>query len=100
MQTNLSGKWVLITGASSGIGQCIAEQAVTAGSQVVLAARSADKLQWGYVKSAYIRGAWAPTIENLPRSGMASRAFKQRLMSICCICAASMTPDSQHAVVR
>ncbi len=34
-------------------------------------ARSADKLQWGYVKNANIRGSWAPTLENLPRFGLA-----------------------------
>jgi ATP-binding cassette subfamily B protein len=34
-------------------------------------ARAAEKLQWGYVKSANIRGTWAPTIENLPRFGLA-----------------------------
>ncbi len=35
---------IIITGASSGIGRCLAEQAVGASAQVVLAARSADKL--------------------------------------------------------
>ncbi len=34
-------------------------------------ARSADKLQWSYIKNANIRGTWAPTIENLPRVGLA-----------------------------
>jgi len=34
-------------------------------------ARSADKLQWAYIKNANIRGTWAPTIENLPRAGLA-----------------------------
>ena len=34
-------------------------------------AESADKLQWAYIKNANIRGTWAPTIENLPRVGLA-----------------------------
>jgi len=34
-------------------------------------ARSADRLQWSYIKDANIRGTWAPTLENLPRVGLA-----------------------------
>jgi ATP-binding cassette subfamily B protein len=34
-------------------------------------ARGAERLQWAYVKNADIRGTWAPTIENLPRVGLA-----------------------------
>jgi ATP-binding cassette subfamily B protein len=34
-------------------------------------ARAADKLQWTYTKDANIRGTWAPTLENLPRVGLA-----------------------------
>jgi len=34
-------------------------------------ARSADKLQWSYIKDANIRGTWAPPLENLPRVGLA-----------------------------
>ncbi|HTW10658.1 MAG TPA: ABC transporter ATP-binding protein [Acidimicrobiales bacterium] len=34
-------------------------------------ARAADKLQWSYIKDANIRGTWAPTLENLPRVGLA-----------------------------
>ena len=34
-------------------------------------AREADKLQWAYTKDANIRGTWAPTLENLPRVGLA-----------------------------
>jgi ATP-binding cassette subfamily B protein len=33
--------------------------------------RAADKLQWGYIKDADVRGKWAPTMENLPRVGLA-----------------------------
>ncbi|MCU1494129.1 MAG: putative transporter ATP-binding protein, partial [Acidimicrobiaceae bacterium] len=34
-------------------------------------ARAADRVRWAYVKDADIRGTWAPTIENLPRVGLA-----------------------------
>ena len=44
MYRNLQGMRILITGASSGIGRCLAEQAATRGGQVALAARSAEKL--------------------------------------------------------
>ena len=33
--------------------------------------KSADRLQWAYIKNANIRGTWAPTLENLPRVGLA-----------------------------
>jgi ribitol 2-dehydrogenase len=42
--TSLSGKVVLVTGASSGIGAAVARSLVQLGSKVVLAARSTDKL--------------------------------------------------------
>ena len=38
-------------------------------------ARSAERLRWSYIKNANIRGAWAPTIENLPRLGLAVILF-------------------------
>jgi short-subunit dehydrogenase len=44
MHRDLRGVRILITGASSGIGRCLAEQAATGGAHVVLAARSAEKL--------------------------------------------------------
>jgi short-subunit dehydrogenase len=40
----LQGTRILITGASSGIGRCLAEQAVRAGARVALVARSAETL--------------------------------------------------------
>jgi len=45
MRRDLRGLRILITGASSGIGRCLAEQAAARGAFVALAARSADKLQ-------------------------------------------------------
>lgn len=44
MKRDLRQKRMLITGASSGIGRAIAEQAAAAGARVALTARSADKL--------------------------------------------------------
>ena len=44
MMRELRGRRLLITGASSGIGRAVAEQAARAGARLALAARSADKL--------------------------------------------------------
>jgi NAD(P)-dependent dehydrogenase (short-subunit alcohol dehydrogenase family) len=44
MKRELTGKRVLLTGATGGIGQAIAEALIKAGSRVALAARSADGL--------------------------------------------------------
>jgi short-subunit dehydrogenase len=44
MRRDLQGRRLLITGASSGIGRCLAEQAAQGGARVALAARSGDKL--------------------------------------------------------
>jgi ATP-binding cassette subfamily B protein len=40
-------------------------------SELSALAGTADRLQWGYIKDADIRGTWAPTLENLPRVGLA-----------------------------
>jgi short-subunit dehydrogenase len=45
MGRTLQGTRLLITGASSGIGRALAEQAVAAGARVALAARSGDRLE-------------------------------------------------------
>ncbi len=44
MRRDLHGRRILITGASSGIGRSLAEQLAEAGSRVIVAARSADRL--------------------------------------------------------
>ncbi|MBI1918413.1 MAG: SDR family oxidoreductase [Planctomycetes bacterium] len=45
MNRELRGRRVLITGASSGIGRCLAEQTAGEGARLALAARSRDKLE-------------------------------------------------------
>src|SRR4051794_535436 len=45
MKRDLRGRRILITGASSGIGRSLAEQAASDGARLLLAARSHDKLQ-------------------------------------------------------
>jgi short-subunit dehydrogenase len=44
MMRSLQGRRILITGASSGIGRCLAQQLAQMGARLVLAARSEDKL--------------------------------------------------------
>ncbi len=44
MKRDLHARRMLITGASSGIGRCLAEQSAAAGARLVLAARSAEPL--------------------------------------------------------
>src|SRR5258707_15632142 len=45
MFRELRGRRVLLTGASSGIGRCLAEQMAQEGVRLALAARSRDKLE-------------------------------------------------------
>jgi short-subunit dehydrogenase len=45
MRRELRGARILLTGASSGIGRCLADQAARAGAKLALVARSADRLQ-------------------------------------------------------
>ncbi|GAA2373360.1 hypothetical protein Cme02nite_02090 [Catellatospora methionotrophica] len=39
--------------------------------QVTLLASAADRVRWAYRRDAYIRSRWSPTLENLPRLGLA-----------------------------
>jgi ATP-binding cassette, subfamily B, bacterial len=39
--------------------------------ELTTVARSANELEWAYIKDANVRGTWAPTLENLPRVGLA-----------------------------
>jgi short-subunit dehydrogenase len=57
MSRTLQGIRILITGASSGIGRCIAEQAIRAGARVVLVARCAERLEEVARSLAEIPGA-------------------------------------------
>jgi len=57
MKTNLAGKWVLITGASSGFGAAAARAFAVEGACVLLGARRVDRL--AQVAEA-VRGAGAP----------------------------------------
>jgi ATP-binding cassette, subfamily B, bacterial len=34
-------------------------------------AKAADKVQWAYVKDAYLRARWTPAVQNLPQVGLA-----------------------------
>jgi NADP-dependent 3-hydroxy acid dehydrogenase YdfG len=45
MTTNIAGKVIVITGASSGLGEAAARHLATQGAAVVLAARRADRIQ-------------------------------------------------------
>jgi short-subunit dehydrogenase len=45
MKRDLRGRRILITGASGGIGRCLAEQVAAEGARVAVAARSRDKLE-------------------------------------------------------
>jgi NADP-dependent 3-hydroxy acid dehydrogenase YdfG len=45
MQTSLSGKWVMITGASSGFGAAAARAFAAQGAQLLLGARRSDRLE-------------------------------------------------------
>src|SRR5262245_23784864 len=45
MRRELRHRRILLTGASSGIGRCLAEQLAVAGARLALAARSEDKLR-------------------------------------------------------
>jgi short-subunit dehydrogenase len=72
----LRGKRILITGASGGIGRCIAEQAAAAGARLALSGRSAERLD-AAVRELSGRGADVRGVT----ADLAVDADRQRLMS-------------------
>ena len=58
LQHQLAGKRVLITGASYGIGECLAERLADTGAHLLLVARTAEKLQEVQQRVA-AKGGWA-----------------------------------------
>jgi short-subunit dehydrogenase len=75
MERGLRGRRVLITGASGGIGRCLAEQAAQRGARVVLAARSAEKLE-ALAKQLTAAGAEAVAVP----TDVTSEGERQRLL--------------------
>src|SRR4051812_47549515 len=75
MRRTLQGSRLLITGASSGIGRCVAEQAARAGARVALAARSVDRLE----ELARTLSAQGADVLPIP-ADITSEADRQRLL--------------------
>src|SRR5207244_12147274 len=75
MKRELRGRRVLITGASSGIGRCLAEQAAQEGARLALAARSRDKLE-ELASSLTAKGAEVVTVA----ADVTSEADRARLL--------------------
>src|SRR5437667_4786372 len=75
MYRDLRGLRILITGASSGIGRCLAEQAAARGAQVALAARSAERIH-EIATSLAARGGRATSVP----ADITSEADRERLL--------------------
>jgi short-subunit dehydrogenase len=76
MKRDLRGRRLLITGASGGIGRCLAEQAAAAGARLVLAARSADALR----ELSISLGAGGAAVVAVP-ADVTSDADRRRLLA-------------------
>ncbi|KQV56129.1 MULTISPECIES: SDR family NAD(P)-dependent oxidoreductase [unclassified Caulobacter] len=75
----LSGRTVLITGASSGIGAHLARQAAAAGARVALAARRADRLDALVAEIGPTAAAFAMDVEDEASVIAAYDAVEERL---------------------
>ncbi len=75
MRRDLRGRRILVTGASSGIGRCLAEKLAGAGARLALAARSAEALQ-DLARDLADRGAEVTAIP----TDITSEAERQRLL--------------------
>lgn len=76
MRRDLSGCRILLTGASSGIGRALAEQAARAGARLALVARSADRLH-ELARSLTAAGAEAIAVPG----DITSEADRQQMLS-------------------
>ncbi|MGH7226181.1 MAG: SDR family NAD(P)-dependent oxidoreductase [Gemmataceae bacterium] len=76
MRRDVRGARILLTGASSGMGRCLAELAARAGARLALAARSADKLN-DLAGSLNALGAEAIAVPG----DVTSEADRQRIVS-------------------
>jgi short-subunit dehydrogenase len=75
MKRDLHDRRILITGASRGIGQCVAERAALQGARVALVARSATKLE----ESAAALGARGSEVIGIP-ADVTSAEDRQRVI--------------------
>ncbi|MDO3409460.1 SDR family oxidoreductase [Saccharibacillus sp. CPCC 101409] len=72
------GKTALVTGASSGIGKCFAEELARKGCSLILAARSVDKLEELAARLRFEHGVNAAAIPvDLSQSGAAERLWAE-----------------------
>jgi NAD(P)-dependent dehydrogenase (short-subunit alcohol dehydrogenase family) len=81
MSTNIEGKVVVITGASSGLGADAARYLARRGAAVVLGARRKDRLDALTAEIVPTKGTAKPVLEWMKRVWLCSRVGAQR--SIC-----------------